>query len=492
MPAGNAAPYASATELAQRLLAADLTATAAVDAAIERIERLDSTFNAVVVRRFEQARQEARAADAALAAGRALGPLHGVPITVKESFNVPGLPTTWGMAEHLGHRVDRPAEAVRRLTAAGAIVLGKTNVPVGLADWQSYNPLYGTTRNPWDPSRSPGGSSGGSAAALAAGYVPLELGSDIGASIRNPAHYCGVYGHKPTWGVVPLEGHELPGMGCVDALDIGVAGPMARSAADLTLAMDLLTTPRQVFGHHGWMPLERWRDDGRSAQQLRIAVKTNDEAAEVDRSVEAALRGLLQVLRDAGMDVTETDAPVDSRASHETYFALLRSGQSAFLDDAHYAAVAAQAAQYAPDDVGHGARHWRYQVLSHQAWHQHHQHRLRLQAQWARFFDRFDILIAPIAATTAVPHNHQGARWEQTITVNGRPQTQITQIFWAGLPGVVGLPATAVPLGLAADGLPVGAQLIGPLLADPVCLRLARWLESHHLSFTPPPGCVCP
>lgn len=488
MTDGELTQYPSATELARRLQAGETTAASAAEAAIARIEQFDGALNAVVARRFEQALQEAQAADAARATGQRLGPLHGVPITVKESFNVPGLPTTWGMAEYHDRPVNEPAEAVRRLTAAGAIVLGKTNVPVGLADWQSYNPVYGTTRNPWDPTRSPGGSSGGSAAALAAGYVSLELGSDIGASIRNPAHYCGVHGHKPTWGVVPLKGHELPGMGCVDALDIGVAGPMARSAADLTLAMDLLTTPRQVFGHHGWVPLDRWQDDGRPARQLRIAVKTNDSLAEVDHAIESALRELMHFLRNAGLDVTETDAPVDSRASHETYFALLRSGQSSFLDDAHYDEVQAQAARYAPDDTSHSARHWRYQVLSHQAWQQRHQHRLALQAQWARFFERFDILIAPIAATTAVPHNHQGTRWEQTIAVNGRAQTQITQIFWAGLPGVVGLPATAIPLALAADGLPVGAQLIGPLFADPVCLRLARWLDTTYRRFTPPPG----
>lgn len=480
--------YLDATMLADRLRRGELSAVEAADAAIARIERLDGPINAVVVRRFEQARDEARRADAVRAAGRPQGPLHGVPITVKESFDVPGLPTTWGMADYRGNVADVPAASVQRLTDAGAIVLGKTNLPVGLADWQSYNPVYGTTGNPWDPTRSPGGSSGGSAAALAAGFAPLELGSDIGASIRNPAHYCGVYGHKPTWGMVPMQGHQLPGMGCIDALDIAVAGPMARSAADLELAMGLLTTPLQVFGHHGWLPLAGWHDDGRPAHRLRVAIKFNDDAAEVDAAIEQALCRLMEFLRDAGVAVEASPGPVDGHGSHDTYFALLRSGQAALLDDAHYAGVVAQAARYAPDDTGPAARHWRNQVLSHQAWQHRHQQRLALQARWAAFFERHDVLIAPIAATTAVPHNHMGTRWEQTLTVNGRPQPQITQLFWAGLPGVVGLPATAVPLGLAADGLPVGAQIIGPLFADPVCLRLARWLETEYHRFVPPPG----
>lgn len=486
MAPGHVAPYASATDLVRRLLAADITATAVVDAAIGRIEQLDRTFNAVVVRRFEQARQEAQAADAALAEGRALGPLHGVPITVKESFNVPGLPTTWGMADFLGHPVERPAEAVRRLTAAGAIVLGKTNVPVGLADWQSFNPVYGTTNNPWDVSRTPGGSSGGSAAALAAGLTPLELGSDIGASIRNPAHYCGVYGHKPTWGVVPMAGHQVPGVACIDSLDIAVAGPMARSAADLTLAMDVLTRPLQRFGPLGWHPAA-WRPPGPPPPRLRVALWTDDPLAPVDAAVQARLQALADFLRQKGVAVDEDTRPVDSAETHFVYLHLLRAATGAWLDEATWTQFREQAARYAAEDRRYEAAHYRGSTMSHRDWVALDQRRASLRHQWDDFFTRYDLLITPVACTTAFAHHQHGERWERLVPVNGTTRPGTDSLFWAGLPGVVGLPATAFPLGCAADGLPVGAQVIGPAMADPDTLRFAHWLEQTWRGFEPPP-----
>lgn len=184
---------------------------------IARVAQHDGPINAVVVRNFEAARDRAAQADATRARGEDWGPLHGLPMTIKESFDLPGTPTCWGFPQYKDNIAQKQAVAVQRLLDAGAVVFGKTNVPVALGDWQSFNPVYGTTNNPWDLSRSPGESSGGASAALAAGMTPLELGSDIGASIRNPAHYCGVYGHKPTWGVVPVQGHQLPGVRCIDA-----------------------------------------------------------------------------------------------------------------------------------------------------------------------------------------------------------------------------------------------------------------------------------
>ena len=237
-------PFLSAGELAAKLRNKEISSLELTDLYIERIDTYDGQINAMVVRCFDQAREAAKAADDALAQGRSLGPLHGVPISTKEAYDLEGTPTTWGVPMLKNNIATADAETVSRLKAAGAHYLGKTNVPLGLADFQSYNDIYGTTNNPWNLERTPGGSSGGSSAALAAGLTALESGSDIGGSIRNPAHFCGIYGHKPTWGVVSARGHSLPGM--FGPPDIAVVGPMARSAADLALAMDITAGRRWV------------------------------------------------------------------------------------------------------------------------------------------------------------------------------------------------------------------------------------------------------
>ena len=194
----------------------------------------------------ERGRKRARQADAALAKGEVWGPLHGVPMTIKESYNVAGLPTTNGRPEMKDNIAERDALAVERLKAAGVVLFGKTNVPINLADFQSYNEVYGTTNSPWDVERVPGGSSGGSAAALAAGLCGFEFGSDIGGSIRNPSHFCGVFGHKPTWGLIPPRGHALPGH--LVQPDLSVVGPLARGAADLETGVLAMAGPDELDG----------------------------------------------------------------------------------------------------------------------------------------------------------------------------------------------------------------------------------------------------
>jgi amidase len=408
-------------------------------------------------------------------------------MTVKESFDVTGLPTTWGFESHKGNTATRNALAVQRLLDAGAVVYGKSNVPVALADWQSFNPVYGTSNNPWDLQRSPGGSSGGAAAALAAGLSALELGSDIGSSIRNPAHYCGVWGHKPTWGVVPLDGHELPGDETPDATDIGVAGPLARSAHDLTLALDIVAGPVSAFGPMGRTPAA-WRDRGLPAHRLRVAVMLDEPRAEVDAPVRQQLEQLVDFLRHAGVEVSTEARPVDAELAWQAYVPLLRGALCAHLSDAEFDNASRQRAAASGPRTEFPAAHWHALTQTHRDWLRHDEQRNAMRRQWATFFERWDLLINPIAATTAMHHNHQGFRWERLLQVNGRPQPQTAQLFWAGYSGVVGLPATAVPLGLSSvDGLPIGAQLIGPAFADPVCLRFARWLETEYRGFVAPP-----
>ncbi len=404
--------------------------------------------------------------------------------------------------------------AVQRLHDAGAVVFGKTNVPTSLADWQSFNPVYGTTNNPWDVRRTPGGSSGGSAAALAAGLTALELGSDIGASIRNPAHYCGVYGHKPTWGVVPGAGQQLHEHEVMDTYDINAVGPLARSATDLVLALDILTHPLESFGPMGRQPA-RWRNGGglsaawpeggltatspeggltaawpEGAQppaHCRVAVLCDDTQAEVDEAVRAPLRALTQFLRDSGLQVSHSARPVDSAETNHVYIHLLRAATGAHLSDAHYQRLQALAREVDPAAQDYASRAYRGSTLSHRDWHQLDQRREHLRRQWATFFESHDLLICPVATTPAFVHNQRGERWERMIDVNGHPQPSTDALFWAGYAGLVGLPATAIPLGLTSGGLPVGAQIIGPAFADPLCLRFAQWLEREYCGFTPPP-----
>ena len=238
--------YRTAGELVKALADRKISARELLDASISRIEALDPKINAVVVRDFDRARVAADAADAALARGERR-PLLGLPMTVKEQLGVAGLPTTWGDPKAKDWKAEVDALAVQRLKAAGAVILGKTNVPIFLRDWQSYNEVYGTTNNPWDVSRSPGGSSGGGAAALAAGFVPLEFGSDIGGSLRAPAHFCGVFSHKPSLDLVPQRGAGPPRAPAIPVRgDLAVIGPMARSAADLALALEVTAGPDEL------------------------------------------------------------------------------------------------------------------------------------------------------------------------------------------------------------------------------------------------------
>lgn len=478
--------YRTATELVNQLRAGEITSEELLEQHIERVIQLDQHINAVVVRSFETARQRAVKADKARARGENWGLLHGLPMTVKESFNFHGTPTCWGFLDYKDNIATQPAVSVQRLLDAGAVVFGKTNVPVALGDWQTFNPVYGTTNNPWDLTRSPGGSSGGASAALATGMTPLELGSDIGASIRNPAHYCGVYGHKPTWGIVPMEGHQLPGVRCIESLDIAVAGPMARSAQDLQLAMQVLTTPLQQFGPLGWTSAQ-WQQPNKDIRQCRVAIIYDDDQAEVDDSIQQSLRSLANFLRAQGMTVLDDHRPVDSALSHRVYTHLLRAATGAWLDDETFARFQSLAANSEVSMDSMRERVWRGSTLTHRDWIEFDQQRAVLRRQWQVYFDSVDLLITPVATSPAFKHNQTGERWERMLQVNDHDQAHTDSLFWAGYPGVVGLPATAIPIGTSPDGLPVGAQIIGNVFADPLCLEMAHWLETEWRGFLPPP-----
>lgn len=475
--------FCSAGELAGRIRAREIGSLELTEHYIDRIERLDGDVNAVVVRDFERARKAARAADEALAAGDVAGPLHGVPMTIKESYDVAGLPTTWGIPDFAENVAGSDAQSVRAYKAAGAILLGKTNVPRDLADFQSYNDLYGTTCNPWDLGRTPGGSSGGSAAALAAGLTGLESGSDIGGSIRNPAHYCGVYGHKPTWGIVPPQGHALPGM--VGGPDIAVCGPLARSAGDLALAMEVLAGP-EPLDRPGWQ-LVLPRPSKTSLSELRVALWPSDALAPVAGEIADRVAQLGETLAKLGATVSDTARPsFDPRESHHTYVQHLNSIMASGLPEEVFTQMQQAADGLSRDDRSDQAVMLRAMVLSHRDWIRADHARERLRYAWRAFFDEWDVLVCPQMATTAFPHDHSEPT-TRTLEVDDQTRPYFEQLFWSGLATGSYLPSTVFPTGPSREGLPIGLQAIGPEYDDLRTIDFARLVAREIGGFVPPP-----
>lgn len=476
--------FSSAGDLARRIRVGEIGSRELTEHYIERIERLDGDINAVVVRDFERAREAAREADEALARGDAVGPLHGVPMTIKESYDVAGLPTTWGAPEFRDKLATSDAASVRAYRAAGAVLLGKTNVPLHLGDFQSYNDIYGTTGNPWDPTRTPGGSSGGAAAALAAGLTGLESGSDIGGSIRNPAHFCGVYGHKPTWGIVPPQGHALPGM--VAGPDIAVCGPLARSPEDLALALEVLAGP-EPLNRPGWK-LSLPRPEKRELSQLRVALWPDDEVAPVAREVADRVVSLGEALAKRGASVSDRARPdIDPADAHLTYLKLLHSILGAGMPDEVYERMRRGAEQMDPDDRSPVAAVVRATALSHRDWIHADHARERMRYAWRAFFDEWDVLLCPQTATAAFPHDHSdlGTR---TLEVDGVRRPYFEQLFWAGLATASYLPSTVFPTGPSRAGLPIGLQAVGAEYHDFRTIDFARLVAEELGGFTPPPA----
>jgi amidase len=478
--------YRSATELVGELAAGRVSAVELAQAAIDRIERLDGVLNAVCVRDFDRALDAARAADAARARGEA-GPLCGVPMTVKESFHVAGLPSTWGFPDAAGFRPDADAVAVARVKAAGAVVLGVTNVPLALGDLQTYNDIYGTTGNPWDPQRTPGGSSGGSAAALAAGYGALSLGSDIGGSLRNPAHFCGVYSHKPTLGLVPARGHTPPGLPALPAEhELAVVGPMARSAADLALLLDLLAEPDELdLGAAYRLALPAPRHD--ALGDFRVLVVDAHPSVPTSSAVRAAVDRFAGDLAGRGAQVArESPLLPDQDAAARVYMHMLLSELGASFPPEVYDAARAGVAELDPGDRSLAAERSRGTVLSHRDWMHASARRAALRQQWRELFAEFDVVVLPVAPTPAFPHDHSPVA-SRKLTIDGADHDYLDQLALAGVATLPGLPATVLPLGPSPEGLPIGVQAIGPAYGDRTTIRFAELVEREIGGFTPPP-----
>ena len=473
--------FQSATSLAARLRAGEISALELLDHYIARVERLDPRINAVVVRDFDRARDRARAMDAG---GDRTAPLFGVPMTVKESFDVAGLPTTRGHPEALAHHADTSSLAIRRLEAAGAVVFGKTNVPVDLADWQSYNPVYGATSNPWNVAHTPGGSSGGSAASMAAGFAGLELGTDIGGSVRVPAHYCGVFGHKPTWALCPMTGD--PATSPAAATDISVLGPIARCAADLALSLDVLAGPDPAETSLTFnLPPPR----ATTLRGLRVAVWSQEHGQETDAELVGKIDELAAFLEREGATVSRSARPLfPAVEAYHLYLRLLDAALSGQQNEHVIADKRAAAARRAPDDMSADAIMVRGVDMTHRMWLGLNEKRAKYRRAWSAFFQEWDVLLCPPIATAALPHRQDGHTWERTVTINGRTIAYNDMLFWPGLTCGYHLPASVAPIGFTRAGLPLGVQIVGPLYGDRTTIAVAEMLEHAWLGFTAPEG----
>jgi amidase len=479
--------FKTATELSAALAAKKISAVELAQDAIGRIERHDGKINAICVRDFTRALEAARAADTARARGETSA-LLGIPLTVKESYNVAGLPTTWGFPAQKDFRPPEDALSISRVKQAGGVILGKTNVPVGLSDWQSYNEIYGTTNNPFDLGRTPGGSSGGSSAALAAGYGPLSLGSDIGGSLRVPAFHCGVYAHKPTFALVPSRGHTPPPLPPLPFdRDLSVIGPMARSAADLVLLLEVIAGPDPIEAGKAYklaLPPPRHSE----LKNFRVLLIDTDPVLPTSSSVRGGIEKLAASLGKAGVKI-ERHSPLlpDFAASTRLYMRMLMSFLAASFTPENYAGAQGAAAQLAADDNSLAAERLRGIALSHRDWVMADGGRTRLRAQWRELFKNFDAVICPVMPTPAYPHDHSDDQEKRRIDIDGKDYVYPDQLAWPGIATLPGLPATAIPIGLSPQGLPVGVQIVGPWLDDRTPLKLAELIEREFGGFIPPP-----
>jgi amidase len=486
----NNVPFRSATELLQAIRERRLGSAELLEIYIERYERLNPRLNAIVATGFENARERARQADEALSKDENWGPLHGLPMTIKDCIEVVGMRTTWGTPLLKDYVSPRNADVVQPLLDAGAIVFGKTNIPLFAMDSQSFNEVYGQTNNPWDVARSPGGSSGGAAAALAAGLTGLEIGSDLGGSIRSPAHFCGVYGHKPTYGIVPMYGQLPPlEMYTIDyavELDIAVTGPLARSAEDLDLVMDLVVQPARPQRKAVKIELPAPRKE--NLKDYRIALWIDDPLFPPDTEVGDCLQNMADSLASAGARLEEKKPDIDFTHCLEVYFALLTLATVFTMPPNEFDQMLQASKTLAQNDQSPEAYMARTSAKLHREWQLLNVQRSLMRQKWDDYFRGIDVLLCPSVRVPALPHDHTDMQ-KRIIPFNDQDLSHGEALMpWAGLTIVSYLPATVAPVGLTQSGLPVGVQIVGPYLEDRTPIHVAKLMKDIVGGFTPPPG----
>lgn len=449
-PSDQTVTAAPAATLVRALRDRSISSRELLQAFLARVDQVNPSVNAVVTVDAERALEAAARADDASVRGTAVGALHGLPISIKDSIETAGLRTTAGAPDLAEHVPARDADAVARLRGQGAVIFAKTNLPVFAMDWQSSNPLFGTTSNPWDLTRTPGGSSGGAAAAVATGMTGLELGSDIRGSLRQPAHNTGVFTLKPSFGIVPTRGH-IPGPpGTLSTPDMAVLGPLGRSADDLDLALDVLAGPDAAMATAWRLRLPAPR--GRKLSDYRIAVWLDDPTCPVDADVLSVLTSAVATLRSSGARIDDTARPVELSEAGPLFERLFTAA------------------------VSPGAADWNHL----------NEHRHQLRARWARFFESFDAVLTPVSPVAAIAHDTAGDPDTRTIIVNGAERPYSDQSTWTGLAGGSYLPAAVAPVGLTRGGLPVGMQVIAPYLEDRTAIDVVRQIERTVGGFQAP------
>jgi amidase len=477
--------FASALDAARAIRRGEVSSVELTTRMLDRIRQHNPRINAVVTVTGDAALARAKAADEARARDEWWGPFHGVPCTIKDTFEVAGVRTTAGAPMLSAHVPPRDAAVAARLRAAGAVILGKTNVPLWAGDWQSRNEIFGATNNPWDVGRTPGGSTGGGAAAMASGLSYLEPGSDLAGSIRVPAHFCGVYGHKPTLGVVPLRGHLPPPPGVPSGPPaLPVAGPLARSAADLRAALEVLGGPDDEHARaYRWtLPPPR----GTRLADYRIGYVLDDPRCPVSPDVGEVLARAVEALRKAGAQLEEGwPKGVTPAAQYDTYLFLLFSVFAFQLSDDRIDEFRKQAAS---QDAS-------YRTIQARAWTAPHREyigatsrRMAARAIWQEYFRTHDAFLLPTAFVPAFPHDTVPALFERVLVTPKGPRPYLDLAFWISFASLSGLPATTAPVGLTRDGLPVGIQILGPWLEDATPIDVAGKLADVLGGFRPPPS----
>ncbi len=482
----------SATALIKDIKSKKISSVEVLQAHLDQVSARNDAVNAVVTLDEDRAMARAKEADAALAKGQYWGPLHGLPMTIKDSWETEGLRTTAGAQEYEDHVPKTDAAPVARLKAAGAIVFGKTNLPAYAADIQTDNPLFGKTHNPWDATRTAGGSSGGAAAALATRMTPLELGSDLAGSIRVPAAMCGVYGHKPSFRTIPMAGHVPGPPGTLSEADLAVAGPLARSAQDLMLAMDVLAGPSEREAAAWSMKLPKARH--KALKDYRVACWLDDPYCPVQGALRDKLEDMADALEKAGVKVDRKARPSFSmERSHDIYFSLLAAVAAAGLPPQTFSQLGKAlpllkiAAKFGmvPEALADYAQGATQQAKE---WIEKNEARAHLRASWDTFFKDYDIVLMPVLPTNAFPHVTKGSVVKRKLDIDGVTRSYLDLFVWPGLAGASYLPATVAPLGLSSDGLPAAVQIVGPYLHDKSCMDFAEKLGRVYGGFVAPPA----
>jgi amidase len=483
MPQDSLHAFSPASAWLDALRRREISSAELLDLYLARIEKYNPALNAIVIPNYDEARKIARKADDARARGEG-APLLGLPMTIKDCIDVQGLRGTAGVPECADRYPAADAPIAAKTRDAGAVLIGKTNVPPMAADWQSSNPVFGRTNNPWDLERTPGGSTGGGAAALAAGLTTLELGSDIGGSIRVPAAFCGVYGHRPSDTAIPHSGH-FPGSPLPNsAFSMGVLGPLSRGPEDLELALDLLAGP-EVGEDAAWsvtIPPARHN----RLEEFRVAVMPPFEWLPVDEEIQTSLDTLSRRLRDQGakVEVTQPDVLRDFWAYFSVYGSILSTLMNAGRSEEERRIMADEMAD-AEDPISVAFRRGLTgSAVDYFLWHGQREY---YRAAYREFFRDWDLLIAPITLGPAFPHDDSPQK-QRTLDVNGESVPYLMQLIYPAVATLVGNPSTAFPVGLNREGLPLGLQAIGPYLEDRTPIRFTALLSREFGGFQPPPG----